>query len=60
MEGERDQEDLDPAEPDEAQSESPPDEDEMIEPDADKLDTEVEDADLFLGEDDEESEEEQP
>jgi hypothetical protein len=40
------------AEPGEAQSENPPDADEMIEPDADPLDTEVEDADLFLGDDD--------
>ncbi len=35
----------------EAQSDNPPDDDEMIEPDADPLDTDVEDADLFLGED---------
>ena len=40
--------------PGEAQSENPPDEDEMIEPDADPLDTDVEDADLFVGEDEEE------
>jgi hypothetical protein len=39
----------------EAQSSNPPDDPEMIEPDADPLDTDVEDADLFLGlEDDEE------
>jgi hypothetical protein len=39
-----------------AQSDNPPDDPEMIEPDADPLDTDVEDADLFLGldEDDEE------
>ncbi|MGZ5330570.1 MAG: hypothetical protein ACXWGV_06455 [Solirubrobacterales bacterium] len=37
----------------EAQSTNPPDDDEMIEPDADPLDTDVEDADLFLGEEDE-------
>jgi hypothetical protein len=37
----------------EAQSSNPPDDDEMIEPDADPLDTDVEDADLFLGEGDE-------
>ena len=37
-----------------AQSSNPPDDPEMIEPDADPLDTDVEDADLFLGEDDEE------
>ena len=38
-----------------AQSANPPDDPEMIEPDADPLDTDVEDADLFLGleEDDE-------
>jgi hypothetical protein len=40
----------------EAQSENPPD-DEMIEPDADPLDTDVEDADLFLGLEDEDEEE---
>jgi hypothetical protein len=33
----------------EAQSSNPPDDPEMIEPDADPLDTDVEDADLFLG-----------
>jgi hypothetical protein len=33
----------------EAQSSHPPEGDEMIEPDADPLDTDVEDADLFLG-----------
>ena len=32
-----------------AQSSNPPDDPEMIEPDADPLDTDVEDADLFLG-----------
>jgi hypothetical protein len=37
----------------EAQSSNPPDDPEMIEPDADPLDTDVEDADLFLGLDDE-------
>jgi hypothetical protein len=36
----------------EAQSENPPDDPEMIDADADPLDTDVEDADLFLGEDD--------
>jgi hypothetical protein len=35
-----------------AQSANPPDDPEMIEPDADPLDTDVEDADLFLGLDD--------
>jgi hypothetical protein len=39
----------------ESQSTNPPDDPEMIDPDADPLDTDVEDADLFLGlEDDEE------
>jgi hypothetical protein len=38
----------------EAQSENPPDDDEYIEPDADPLDTDVEDADLFLGDGDDE------
>ena len=37
----------------EGQSSNPPDDDEMIEPDADPLDTDVEDADLFLGDGDE-------
>jgi hypothetical protein len=36
----------------EVESEFPETGDEMIEPDADPLDTEVEDADLFLGDDD--------
>jgi len=35
----------------EAQSQNPADDPDMIEPDADPLDTDVEDADLFLGED---------
>jgi hypothetical protein len=35
----------------EAQSSNPPDEPDMIAPDADPLDTDVEDADLFLGDD---------
>jgi hypothetical protein len=38
----------------EAQSSNPPDDPEMIEPDADPLDTDVEDADLFLGLEDDE------
>ena len=38
----------------EAQSSNPPDDPEMIDPDADPLDTDVEDADLFLGEGDDE------
>ena len=37
----------------EAQSSNPPDDAGMIEPDADPLDTDVEDADLFLGLEDE-------
>jgi hypothetical protein len=37
-----------------AQSSNPPDDPEMIAPDADPLDTDVEDADLFLGLEDEE------
>ena len=41
----------------EAQSSNPPDDPEMIEPDADPLDTDVEDADLFLGLEEEEEEE---
>jgi hypothetical protein len=41
----------------EAQSSNPPDDPEMIEPDADPLDTDVEDADLFLGDDDDETDE---
>jgi hypothetical protein len=39
-----------------AQSDNPPDDDDMIYPDADPLDTDVEDADLFLGDDDEDDE----
>ena len=39
-----------------AQSSNPPDDEEMIEPEADALDTDVEDADLFLGDVDEEDE----
>jgi hypothetical protein len=35
----------------EAQSSNPPDDPDMIDPDSDPLDTDVEDADLFLGED---------
>ena len=53
MESRPDQEGFGEAEPGDAQSSNPPDEDEMIEPDADQLDTDVEDADLFVGEDDE-------
>lgn len=43
----------------EAQSSNPPDDPGMIEPDADPLDTDVEDADLFLGLEDEEKDEEE-
>ena len=39
----------------EAQSSNPPDDPEMIDPDADPLDTDVEDADLFLGDDEDDS-----
>jgi hypothetical protein len=39
-----------------AQSTNPPDADDMIEEDADPLDTDVEDADLFLGEGEDEEE----
>ena len=39
-----------------AQSSDPTPDDDMIEPDADPLDTSVEDADFFLGTDEEESE----
>jgi len=39
-----------------AQSDNPPDDSDMIYPDADPLDTDVEDADLFLGLDDDEDE----
>jgi hypothetical protein len=39
----------------EAQSSNPPDDPEMIEPDADPLDTDVEDADLFLGDDEDDA-----
>jgi hypothetical protein len=49
-----DREDFGEASLSDAQSSNPPDDPEMIEPDADPLDTDVEDADLFLGLDDEE------
>ena len=39
-----------------AQSSNPPDADDMIEPDSDPLDTDVEDADLFLGDDEDDVE----
>jgi hypothetical protein len=44
-----DHEDFHQASLGEAQSSNPPDDPEMIEPDAGPLDTDVEDADLFLG-----------
>lgn len=44
-----DHEDFREAQLGEAQSSNPPDDPEMINPDADPLDTDVEDADLFLG-----------
>jgi hypothetical protein len=47
--------DTDDADLGDAQSSNPPDDPGMIDPDADPLDTDVEDADLFLGWDDEES-----
>ncbi|MEA2226414.1 MAG: hypothetical protein QOF04_44 [Solirubrobacteraceae bacterium] len=43
----------------EAQSANPPDDPEMLDPDADPLDTDVEDADLFLGDDDDADEDEE-
>jgi hypothetical protein len=48
-----DEEDFGEAPLGEAQAANPPDDPDMIEPDADPLDTDVEDADLFVGEDDE-------
>jgi hypothetical protein len=42
-----------------AQSSNPPDDPDMIYPDADPLDTDVEDADLFLGLDDDEDDAEE-
>jgi hypothetical protein len=47
-----DREDFGEASLGEGQSSNPPDDPEMIELDADPLDTDVEDADLFLGLDD--------
>ena len=38
----------------EAQSDNPPDDPDMIEPDAEPLDTDVEDADLYVGDGDDE------
>ncbi|HEX2358323.1 MAG TPA: hypothetical protein VHH72_00760 [Solirubrobacterales bacterium] len=42
----------------EAESTNPPDDPEMIEPDADPLDTEIEDADFFIGTEDDDDEDE--
>jgi hypothetical protein len=39
-----------------AQSDHPPADDDMIEPDADPIDTEIEDADFFIGTDEDEAE----
>jgi hypothetical protein len=58
MEG-SDQEHFGEADLGEAQSSNPPDDDDMIEPDADPLDTDVEDADLFLGFDDDDEEDDE-
>lgn len=55
---ESDQENFGEADLGDAQSSNPPDDPEMIEPDADPLDTDVEDADLFVGDGEEEEEEE--
>jgi hypothetical protein len=43
----------------EGQSANPPDDADMIEPDADPLDTDVEDADLFLGLEDEDEDQDE-
>jgi hypothetical protein len=51
-----DEEDFGEADLGNAQSSNPPDDPDMIFEDADPLDTDVEDADLFLGWDDDESE----
>jgi hypothetical protein len=48
-----DQEDFGESDLGRAQSSNPPDDPDMIEPDADPLDTDVEDADLFLGDEEE-------
>ncbi|MEY2535739.1 MAG: hypothetical protein QOF29_3649 [bacterium] len=44
----------------EAQSSNPPDDPDMIEPGSDPLDTDVEDADLFLGLDDDDGDDDEP
>ena len=56
--GDPDRDDFGQAGLGDAQSSNPPDDPEMIDPDADPLDTDVEDADLFLGLEDDEAEEE--
>ena len=53
MERPPDHEDFGAASLGEAQSSNPPDDPEMIDPEADPLETDVEDADLFLGDEDE-------
>jgi hypothetical protein len=53
-----DREDFGEASLGDAQSANPPDDPEMIDPDADPLDTDVEDADLFLGTGEDEDENE--
>jgi hypothetical protein len=53
-----DREDFGEASLGEGQSSNPPDDPDMIELDADPLDTDVEDADLFLGLDDDEEQDE--
>jgi hypothetical protein len=58
MERSPDHDDFGEASLGEAQSSNPPDDPGMIEPDADPLDTDVEDADLFLGDGDEDYAEE--
>jgi hypothetical protein len=59
MERYSDQEDFGQGSLGDFQSSNPPDDPNMIEPDADPLDTDVEDADLFLGLDDDEDDEEE-
>ena len=54
-----DEEDFGQADLAHSQSSNPPDDPDMIFEDADPLDTDVEDADLFLGWDDDESEAEE-
>ena len=50
-----DQERFGESDPGQAQSSNPPDDPDMIYAEADPLDTDVEDADLFLGFDDDEA-----